>query len=181
VQDANRQSWTKTLNKVSGLVMLKLGDAGVEVHPNGEFRVAKVFDIDTIETEMRHYKDEGIGFRLGQDKVITIRLRLERDRGRKCNHCDLFGLGLHVDHICPTPNDYSPGNLQLLCSLCHIKVSHPLPAHSFACFSFCSPYSPSQTRSPSSSWLPAPHSCALLLFRSAAASACPLCRMVGLF
>jgi 5-methylcytosine-specific restriction endonuclease McrA len=104
------------------MVTEKLGAAGFEARDKGHFRAKPTFDMDTIVAVMRHYPEQGDDFRLDSEKVAIIRLRLERDFGRKCNGCDLFGLGLHVDHIVPTPNDYSPANLQLLCPRCHHEV-----------------------------------------------------------
>jgi len=121
-QDTGKNSWSRACIKVTGLVTEKLAEAGFEARDKGEFHIKKTFDMDTIVSEMRHYHNEGIEFRLDSEKVAIIRLRLERDFGRKCNNYDLFGLELHVDHIVPTPNDYSPGNLQLLCPRCHREV-----------------------------------------------------------
>jgi 5-methylcytosine-specific restriction endonuclease McrA len=100
----------------------RLAEAGFNVRAKGEYREKQDYDMDTIVAVMVLYKDEPVEFRLPIEKLDIIRLRLERDFGRKCNNCDLFGLGHHVDHIVPTPHDYRPGNLQLLCPRCHKEV-----------------------------------------------------------
>jgi len=86
---------------------------------------------------MIHYVNEPVDFRLPTFLVVVIKLWLEQMFGRECAKCGDNARLRHVDHVIPTPHDYRPENLQLLCDICHKEVRF-LPHPLFDCSAICS-------------------------------------------